>query len=65
MDSINKTGSSTLRGALGRPRLFFSPLRIAAIVIALGVLAPLVSLLWLAASAGIGHWDHLMRYVLP
>ncbi|MBN3197233.1 MULTISPECIES: ABC transporter permease [Pectobacterium] len=65
MDSINKTGSSTLRGALGRPRLFFSPLRIAAVIIALGVLAPLVSLLWLAAGAGVGHWDHLMRYVLP
>ncbi|MDN8615550.1 ABC transporter permease [Variovorax ginsengisoli] len=33
--------------------------------IALGVLAPLLSLLWLAFGSGLGHWARLVRDVLP
>ena len=37
----------------------------AALAIAIGVLAPVLSLLWLAFGSGLGHWAHLSRYVLP
>jgi len=33
--------------------------------IALGVLAPVLSLLWLAFGSGLGHWARLVRDVLP
>lgn len=36
-----------------------------ALLIALGVLAPVASLLWLAFGSGLGHWAHLARHVLP
>lgn len=39
--------------------------RIASVLIALGVLAPVLSLLWLAFGSGLGHWGHLARHVLP
>jgi len=39
--------------------------RIASLAIALGVLAPVASLAWLAASSGLGHWAHLAQHVLP
>ncbi|RZL64698.1 MAG: iron ABC transporter permease [Variovorax sp.] len=35
------------------------------LVIALGVLAPVASLLWLAFGSGLGHWAHLAQHVLP
>ena len=35
------------------------------LAIALGVLAPVASLLWLAFGSGIGHWAHLAEHVLP
>ena len=34
-------------------------------LIALGVLAPVVSLIWLALGADWAHWKHLVQYVLP
>ena len=34
-------------------------------LIALGVLAPIVSLAWLALGADFAHWQHLARHVLP
>ena len=37
----------------------------ASVLIALGVLAPVVSLAWLALGADFSHWQHLLRYVLP
>lgn len=37
----------------------------AAFAIAIGVLAPVLSLLWLAFGSGLGHWVHLSRFVLP
>ena len=39
--------------------------RTASVGIALGVLAPVLSLLWLAFGSGLGHWAHLARHVLP
>ncbi len=35
------------------------------VLIALGVLAPVLSLAWLAFGADVSHWSHLMRHVLP
>jgi iron(III) transport system permease protein len=37
----------------------------AAIAVALGVLAPVLSLAWLAAGADLSHWAHLAQHVLP
>lgn len=39
--------------------------RAAAIVIALGAMAPILSLFWLAAEADRSHWAFLSAYVLP
>ncbi len=39
--------------------------RLASGLIALGVLAPVATLLWLALDADFSHWTHLARYVLP
>lgn len=39
--------------------------RIATLLVALGVLAPVATLAWLALGADLSHWAHLMRYVLP
>jgi len=39
--------------------------RIASLAVALGVLAPVASLAWLAAGSGLGHWAHLAQHVLP
>jgi iron(III) transport system permease protein len=39
--------------------------RTASLGIALGVLAPVLALLWLALGSGIAHWGHLAQYVLP
>ncbi|MBS0429886.1 MAG: iron ABC transporter permease [Proteobacteria bacterium] len=36
-----------------------------AILVALGVLAPVLSLAWLAAGADFSHWAHLAQHVLP
>lgn len=38
---------------------------IAAVLIALAVLAPLLSLAWWALDADLSHWQHLASYVLP
>ena len=35
------------------------------VLIALGVLAPVLSLAWLAAGASLTHWQHLAEHVLP
>lgn len=35
------------------------------VLIALGVLVPLLSLVWLALGADFSHWSHLARHVLP
>ncbi|WP_225781684.1 iron ABC transporter permease [Xenophilus sp. Marseille-Q4582] len=37
----------------------------ASVLVALGVLAPVLSLAWLALGADFTHWSHLMRHVLP
>ncbi|RYF73244.1 MAG: iron ABC transporter permease, partial [Comamonadaceae bacterium] len=37
----------------------------ASVLVALGVLAPVLSLAWLAFGADFTHWSHLMRHVLP
>lgn len=39
--------------------------RAGALLVALGVLAPVASLLWLAAGADTAHWVHLSQHVLP
>jgi len=38
---------------------------LAAILIALAVLAPLLSLAWSAGGSGLAHWTHLLRFVIP
>lgn len=35
------------------------------VLVALGVLAPIASLIWLALGADYAHWRHLMQHVLP
>ncbi|WP_175544880.1 iron ABC transporter permease [Variovorax sp. OV329] len=35
------------------------------VLIALGVLAPVASLFWLALGADLSHWSHLAQFVLP
>lgn len=47
------------------PRFGFSPLSLTVVVITLGVMTPLLFLLWLAVSSGVSHWEHLLKYVLP
>jgi iron(III) transport system permease protein len=37
----------------------------ASVLIALGVLAPVLSLAWLALGSGLQHWAHLAEHVLP
>lgn len=37
----------------------------ASVLIALGVLAPVLSLAWLALGSGLQHWTHLAQHVLP
>ncbi len=39
--------------------------RLACTLIALGVLAPVASLVWLALGSGVAHWSHLAEHVLP
>ncbi|MDQ0074158.1 iron(III) transport system permease protein [Variovorax boronicumulans] len=39
--------------------------RLASFAIAIGVLAPVLTLLWLAFGSGIGHWGPLFAHVLP
>ena len=39
--------------------------RLASTLIALGVLAPVVTLLWLAGGSDLSHWAHLAQHVLP
>ena len=39
--------------------------RTASVLIALGVLAPVLSLAWLALGSGFAHWAHLAEHVLP
>ena len=39
--------------------------RFASLAIALGVLAPVATLAWLALGADLSHWAHLARHVLP
>lgn len=65
MDSINKTGLSNQRGTFGLPRFGISPLSLSVGVITFGVMTPLLFLLWIAASSGVSHWEHLLKYVLP
>lgn len=49
-------------------RFYFEPglgWRIATSAIALCVIAPVLSLLWLALQGSAGHWAHLLQFVLP
>src|SRR5690606_9668133 len=39
--------------------------RSATLLIAIGVLAPVLALLWLAAQGELAQWAHLAEYVLP
>lgn len=39
--------------------------RVASVAIALGVLAPVLTLGWLALGADLGHWTNLLQNVLP
>lgn len=39
--------------------------RAASFTIALGVLVPVLALLWLALGSGVDHWSHLSAHVLP
>ena len=39
--------------------------RTGALLVALGVLAPVATLLWLAAGSDMAHWGHLSQHVLP
>lgn len=39
--------------------------RLASAAIALGVLAPVLSLAWIALGSGLGHWTNLLHNVLP
>ncbi|MGJ7581281.1 ABC transporter permease [Variovorax sp. RHLX14] len=39
--------------------------RLATLLVAIGVLAPVATLAWLALGADVSHWAHLFSYVLP
>ncbi|HEY9280061.1 MAG TPA: iron ABC transporter permease, partial [Eoetvoesiella sp.] len=39
--------------------------RLGAILVALCVIAPVISLAWFAAQGSLDHWSHLLQYVLP
>lgn len=51
-------------GAVG-PRTAGPLWRAASLAIALGVLAPLLGLAWVASGGDLAHWSHLARHVLP
>lgn len=42
-----------------------SPLQLMATLVAIGVLTPLLTLVWLATQSDFSHWDSLAQYVLP
>ncbi|WP_413542270.1 ABC transporter permease [Candidatus Symbiopectobacterium sp. NZEC127] len=66
MALINKHRDTRVtRSVFDTLRAPFSPLGITTCAIALGVLMPIISLLWLAADADFSHWAHLFHYVLP
>ena len=58
------------QGFAGKLRLFLAtdaggPWLVAALLIAAGVLAPVVTLVWHARSGSFEHWRHLLDHVLP
>ncbi|MCX0222198.1 iron ABC transporter permease, partial [Escherichia coli] len=66
MDSINKSLQfPTLRGLVSGPQSLLTPLHLSALCIALGVLTPIVALIWQATQADLSHWDNLIAFVLP
>ncbi|MCE0800451.1 iron ABC transporter permease [Buttiauxella sp. S04-F03] len=66
MDSINKSlRLPTLRGLVSGPQSLLTPLHLGALCIALGVLTPIVALIWQATQADFSHWDNLITFVLP
>jgi iron(III) transport system permease protein len=66
LDSINKSlRLPTLRGLVSGPQSLLTPLHLAALGIALGVLTPIVALIWQATQADFSHWDNLITFVLP
>lgn len=55
---------------LQRLRRYFSPdsgflWRTAALLIALCVVAPVITLVWFASQGSLAHWTHLLAFVLP
>ncbi|HWL29066.1 MAG TPA: iron ABC transporter permease [Burkholderiaceae bacterium] len=55
---------------LQRLRRIFTPRsgllwRVAALLIALCVVAPVITLVWFAVQGSLEHWTHLLTYVLP
>jgi iron(III) transport system permease protein len=73
MDALKKATTQAVRkNFFGMFSVFRSGLRPVGVVwqgtswlIALGVLAPVLSLAWLALGADWAHWQNLLRYVLP
>ena len=66
MDSTNKSlGLTRIRGLFFGPQSLFTPLHLTASLIALGVCAPIMALVWQAFHADLSHWQNLLRYVLP
>ena len=66
MDSINKPLQvPTLRGLVSGPQSLLTPLHLGALCVALGVLTPIIALIWQATQADLSHWDNLLTYVLP
>ena len=55
---------------LQRLRRYFTPdsgflWRTAALLIALCVVAPVITLVWFASQGSLAHWTHLLAFVLP
>lgn len=62
------SGSSEFRGAFLRRYFSFESglgWRIASLIIAIAVLAPVITLAWHATHGTTDHWSHLMSHVLP
>lgn len=67
--TVKTSGSSLLRYGLGQLPAGLRPVgstwNVVSWLIALAVLAPVLSLLWLALGTDRSHWQHLLQYVLP
>lgn len=77
MDSTTKDSFAPLKGKRAPQPAFSLPLqkaitlesgagwRLASLLVAAGVVAPVVALLWFAFQGNLEHWRHLLEFVLP